>query len=90
MDPISRRVRGLLYLLSDIGAGLRKEGRGETALNVGGMGKRFALLSPRECVEESRQLLEGVLLGERNLPPDLIGLILDAVGAADEILREFP
>jgi hypothetical protein len=88
MEPSLRRVRGLIYVLTDVEAGLRKAARTEGAAAVAGMVKRFASLSPRECVEETRETLETVLLGERDLPIELIGPILDGIGTADEILRE--
>jgi hypothetical protein len=88
MEPSARRVRALLYVLTDVEAGLRKAARADGAAAVGGMVKRFASLSPRECVEGTREALETVLLGERDLGSELIGLILDGIGTADEIIRE--
>lgn len=91
MAETSRRLRGLAYSLADVEIALRVAGRSASAQGVGVVARRFESLASDEfdgLLEECRAALEAVLLGERDLQVEIIGLILDVLAGVDDVLRE--
>ena len=91
MAEVPRRLRRLVYGLTDVETALRTAGRAAGAQGVGVVAGRFESLASdevRELLDECRAALEAVLLGERDLPVEIIGLILDVLASVDDGLRE--
>lgn len=49
--------------------------------------KRLDALEPVEFANQCRETLEAVLLGERDLSADAVGLILETLASVDEVMR---
>ena len=88
MAETPRRLRGLVYHLIEVDDALRAAGRPISADSVGNVARRFNLLLPDEFLDQGRRALEEVLLGERNLPAEVVRLILDVTASMDDVLRE--
>ena len=88
MAETSRRLRGLAYNLIDVESALRTAGRTTAAESVGMAAKRGGSLGPDEFLDESRRALEEVLLGERDLPAEVVRVILDVMASIDDVFRE--
>jgi hypothetical protein len=80
-------MRRLSFALGEIEEKLRVSGRAISAEAVGKLTSQFSILAPEDFVGESRLILEGALLGERDLPADLIDMILQAMESVDKLLR---
>jgi hypothetical protein len=88
MAEAPRRLRTLVYSLMDVEGALRTGGRADAARDVDLVVKRVGTLSPMDFLDEGRLALEAILLGERDLPVEMIGLILDVLAGIDDVFRE--
>ena len=88
MQTPSRQLRRLLYALTDLETALRASGRKEGADELAAAATRLTAAPAAEFLEESRAALQAILLGQRDLPTELLGSILDAIADVDNLLRE--
>jgi hypothetical protein len=88
MAGTPRRVRALLYDLTDVENTLRCAGRTPGADSVRVVVRRGEVLPPAEFLDESRRTLEEILLGERDLPAEIVRTILDVIATIDDVFRE--
>lgn len=83
---MSRTLRMLVYRLKDVEDALRAAKNPSAADELARAARLFGASPPEDFLEESRMFLINILLGEPQLPPELIGEILDVVGLIDEAL----
>ena len=87
MELNPRRLRGLTYAMSDLQAALRLAGRDASAESMGEVTRKLDSLSMEQFLDDARTALEAVLLGERDLRPELMGEILQIIAQVDDLLR---
>jgi hypothetical protein len=90
MDPNPKQLRRLLYALTELESRLRSSGRIVAAANVGAVARCASGASHEAFLDDCREILEALLLGERDLGVDLIGPILDAVAMIDAGFSDSP
>ncbi|HET6252355.1 MAG TPA: hypothetical protein VFE47_32005 [Tepidisphaeraceae bacterium] len=86
MEPPQKRTRRLIYALTELESALVKAGRPLSAESFGTLLRRASSIRPQEFVNEARETIEAVLLGERDIGPELIDSLLGATSLIDEIL----
>ena len=84
-----KRLRRFLFALTEVEASLRAAGRPAAAESISVVAGRSSATVPQDFLDECRTELVAVLLGERDLPVESIGQIMDALAAIDEILRGY-
>ena len=89
-DVLDKRFRRLLYLLTELESSLRAAGRPAAPESIGILARRFGQSAAEAFLEECRTELEAILLGERDLPVEFIGQVMDALASVDETLRNVP
>ncbi len=87
MEPPAKSFRRLLFVLGEVEQSLRSAGRAIGADALAKLMNQASSLPPDDFINESRVILENALLGERELPAELIGAILDAMENVDNLLR---
>lgn len=85
-DPRARRLATIRYALLDVQSALKSAARPASALEIGIAAESYGTLDALEFLHQSRLALESVLLDERDLPTDLIGLVLETIAAVDDLL----
>jgi hypothetical protein len=88
MTPLPRQFRTLLYSLKEAQAKLRSTGRKDAADDLARVAGLLDSGDAADFLAESRAVLESVLLGERNLPTEVIAIVLETIALVDERLRE--
>ena len=84
----SRQFRMIAYRLKEVEDVMRA---GRLIEQADDLARALRLLGPSpvaDFLEESRQVLVNLLLGERELPGDMMGELLDAIAMIDQRLLE--
>ncbi|HEX4794987.1 MAG TPA: hypothetical protein VH370_14395 [Humisphaera sp.] len=76
----------LAYRLKDVEAALRAARFADAADELARAAKLQGVSSDEDFLDEARVLLVNSLLGDRDVPPDLIGEILDVIALVDQVL----
>jgi hypothetical protein len=84
--PGSRSLRLLAYRLKDVEDALRAAKFPEAADELARAAKLQGVSPDEEFLDEARLLLVNSLLGDREMPQDLIGEIMDVIALVDQVL----
>lgn len=83
----SRVIKSITFDLMDIELGLRQSGRPAGADEVGTVVRQHMTLDAEAFLLQSRLAIEAVMLGERDLPANMLSLLMDVTAVIDDLLH---
>jgi hypothetical protein len=84
MHATPRSFRAIVYRLKDVEDALRSAGKSGAADELARAARLFASSPNADFLDESRMSLTNLLLGDRDLGPELLDQVLDVIALIDE------